>query len=308
MKISVVMSTYNGQKYILEQLDSLRNQTRQADEVLIFDDRSTDATATLVADYIKKYALNGWQIKVNPQNKGWRRNFMEGMWSATGDIIFTCDQDDIWRSDKLAVMAKIMGKHPEIQLLTSNYCEFFDNGKRRVGPNSNTKELKKILLKNNYLLVGQPGCTHCIRKSLIEVSKKYWQPEYPHDALLWRLAIFADSLYTYTDDLIAWRKHATSAFAKESRDLKTVKEKKKWIATAQKFDKTLCQYIKEDVASDTTKQERVLSRNDKWLAEREKFYQTKNILCGIWLARYWDCYPRYRQYPAEWYLLFIKRK
>lgn len=308
MKISVVMSTYNGQKYILEQLDSLRNQTRQADEVLIFDDRSTDATATLVADYIKKYALNGWQIKVNPQNKGWRRNFMEGMWSATGDIIFTCDQDDIWRSDKLAVMAKIMGEHPEIQLLTSNYCEFFDNGKRRVGPNSNTKELKKILLKNNYLLVGQPGCTHCIRKSLIEVSKKYWQPEYPHDALLWRLAIFADGLYTYTDDLIAWRKHATSAFAKESRDLKTVKEKKKWITTAQKFDKTLWCYIKEDVVSDTTKQERVLSRNDKWLAEREKFYQTKNILRGIWLARYWDCYPRYRQYPAEWYLLFIKRK
>ena len=308
MKISVVMSIYNGQEYILEQLDSLRNQTRQADEVLIFDDRSTDATATLVADYIKKYALDGWQIKVNPQNKGWRRNFMEGMWSATGDIIFTCDQDDIWRSDKLAIMAKIMGEHPEIQLLTSNYCEFFENGKKRLGPNSNTKELKKVQLKNNYLLVGQPGCTHCIRKSLIEVSKKYWQPEYPHDGLMWRLAIFADSLYTYTDDLIAWRKHATSAFAKESRDLKTVKEKKKWIATAKKFDKTLWQYIKEDVASDTTKQEQVLSRNDKWLAEREKFYQTKNILRGIWLARYWDCYPRYRQYPAEWYLLFIKRK
>ena len=120
---------------------------------------------------------------------------MEGMWSATGDIIFTCDQDDIWRSDKLAIMAKIMGEHPEIQLLTSNYCEFFENGKKRVGPNSNTKELKKVQLKNNYLLVGQPGCTHCIRKSLIEVSKKYWQPEYPHDGLMWRLAIFFTYLY-----------------------------------------------------------------------------------------------------------------
>lgn len=308
MKISVVMSTYNGQKYILEQLESLRKQSRQADEVLIFDDRSTDETVKIIKDYIAEYGLTGWHVSINKQNKGWRRNFMEGMWSANGDIIFTCDQDDIWHQDKLAVMSSLMAKHSEIKLLTSNYCEFFANGKRKVGPNKNTKELKQIALKNNYLLVGQPGCTHCIRRELVELSKKYWRPEYPHDALLWRLAIFADGLYTYTDDLIDWRRHETSTFAKESKDLKTVKEKKKWIMTAKSFDDTLWRYIREDVAGETSHQEEVLTRNDKWLAEREKFYQTKNILRGIWLARFWDCYPRYRQYPAEWYLLFIKRK
>lgn len=54
MKTSVVMSTYNGEEYIIEQLDSLRNQSRPADEVLIADDCSTDNTVDIVRNYIKK--------------------------------------------------------------------------------------------------------------------------------------------------------------------------------------------------------------------------------------------------------------
>lgn len=55
MKISVVLSAYNGAEYITEQLDSIRNQSRPADEVLIFDDVSTDNTVEIVREYIKKY-------------------------------------------------------------------------------------------------------------------------------------------------------------------------------------------------------------------------------------------------------------
>ena len=95
MKTSVVISTYNGEKYIIEQLDSLRKQSRPADEVIIADDCSSDHTVDIVKQYINQNKLNSWQVIVNDHNKGWRRNFMETMWNATGDLIFPCDQDDI---------------------------------------------------------------------------------------------------------------------------------------------------------------------------------------------------------------------
>ncbi|KRL76582.1 glycosyltransferase [Ligilactobacillus equi] len=308
MKLSIVMSTYNGQKYILEQLESLRLQKRQADEVLIFDDGSTDETVQIITSYIEEHGLNTWNLTINPQNKGWRRNFMEGMWQSTGDLVFTCDQDDIWREDKLEIMEKIMSNHSEISLLVSNYEEFFENGKSRIGYRKNTKHLEKVELKNNYLLVQNPGCTHCIRRSLLDISKRYWQPHFAHDALLWRLAIFADSLYIYTDSLIKWRNHKTSAFAKESKDLKTVKEKKKWIESAQSFNDTLKAYLAKDVSGNKENQLSVLRRNDNWLNIRRKFYCTKNPFIGLRLVTYWDCFPRYRQYLGEWYLIYIKRR
>lgn len=306
MKISVVVSVFNGEKYISEQLDSLRHQTRCPDEVLLFDDGSSDKTPQIVTDYITKYSLANWKYTRNPENKGWRRNFMEGMWAASGDLVFSCDQDDIWHQDKLKIMSEVMENSPQISLLTSNYELFFEDGSHKDGFKQNDGSVSQIPLKNNYLLVGRPGCTHCIRKELLDTARKYWRPEYPHDALLWRLSLFSDGLYNYNGNLIKWRKHQNSAFTKESRDLKSVAAKKKWIQTARAFDDTLREYVNSsEIATKTTKL-KVLDRNDRWLSVRERFYLTKNPLVGVKLATYWDCFPRYRQYLGDWYLIYLK--
>lgn len=306
MKISVVVSVFNGEKYISEQLDSLRHQTRCPDEVLLFDDGSSDKTPQIVTDYITKYSLANWKYTRNPENKGWRRNFMEGMWAASGDLVFSCDQDDIWHQDKLKIMSEVMENSPQISLLTSNYELFFEDGSHKDGFKQNDGSVNQIPLKNNYLLVGRPGCTHCIRKELLDTARKYWRPEYPHDALLWRLSLFSDGLYNYNGNLIKWRKHQNSAFTKESRDLKSVAAKKKWIQTARAFDDTLREYVNSsEIATKTTKL-KVLDRNDRWLSVRERFYLTKNPLVGVKLATYWDCFPRYRQYLGDWYLIYLK--
>ena len=60
MKTAVVLACYNGEKYIVEQLDSLRLQTRVLDEILIVDDCSTDNTIQIVEEYIKQYELKNW--------------------------------------------------------------------------------------------------------------------------------------------------------------------------------------------------------------------------------------------------------
>ena len=112
MKISIVLSTYNGSQYIEEQLDSLRNQTYTADEVLISDDCSQDNTVQIIETYIKKYELLNWKLEVNEKNCGWRKNFMNLITSAMGDIVFTCDQDDIWSADKIQKNDPNYGRKP----------------------------------------------------------------------------------------------------------------------------------------------------------------------------------------------------
>lgn len=233
---------------------------------------------------------------------------METMWNATGDLIFPCDQDDIWRTDKIEIMVRLMTANPQIMLLTSNYCEFFENGKQRIDPWKNDNKLKQVPLKDNYLLVNSPGCTYCIRKELLTLSKKYWQPNYPHDALLWRMGLMSNGVYTYTDDLIRWRNHKKSAFAKESKKLKSVAAKKEWIRISSEFnDESMQKLIKNDIDGDTSYQQKVIDKNNNWLSKRMKFYETGNLFRGVSLLSSLSCYPRLRQYLGDWYLIYLRK-
>ena len=96
MTISVVMCCYNGEKYIQEQMDSLKNQSRKADEIIIIDDCSKDDTVQIIKNYIQQNELHSWKLIENKKNKGWKENFMFGIRQAKGEVIFPCDQDDIW--------------------------------------------------------------------------------------------------------------------------------------------------------------------------------------------------------------------
>lgn len=304
MKTSIVMSTYNGEKYIVDQLESIRKQSKMPDEVLIFDDCSTDQTVEIVTNYIQDNGLNNWKIKVNHQNKGWRQNFMDGMWLSSGDIVFPCDQDDIWLPNKIAKMSELMQRHPEIQLLVSNYFEFFDDGRTNEGPWKSDHQLQQFPLRVNYMSVDAPGCVYCVRRELLDMSKKYWREEFGHDTLLWRMAELANALYVIKEPLIRWRKHNDSSYAKEVLLLKTQAEKKKWLAASIKFNDLMFDYAKTQKLPDT---KQVLMKNSHWLLLRERFYKTRNFIYGLQLLKYWDVYPRYRQLLGDWYLVLFNK-
>ena len=91
-----------------------------------------------------------WKIIVNKENKGWRRNFVEGIWSSTGDIVFPCDQDDIWHEDKLETMEKIMINNPQIKVLTTNVSNLYDNGNIEKSSNQSGNQ-EKISWGGTYL-------------------------------------------------------------------------------------------------------------------------------------------------------------
>lgn len=308
MKLSVVLSTYNGENFIIEQLESIRNQSRKADEVLIFDDCSTDGTVKLINQFVENYKLTNWSVSINKENKGWKKNFIEGIWKASGELVFPCDQDDVWLQNKLEIMEKIMVENPQIQLLTSNYQAFYDSGKESNGPEIEDEKLVKQTMKQNLFDTKYPGCTYCIRRHCVKISEKYWEEDFPHDAFFWRIAIVSDSLYSYHKSLMRWRKHSDSTYAVEIMQNKTKEKKRKWFDYALKVVNTM-----EDCANDLkvdnfVQKKKTFDLTRAWLKLRIKFYDTKNIFCWLSLLKYRKCYERFRQYIGDFYLVFIKHE
>lgn len=306
MTISVIISSYNGEDYIIEQLESLRNQTLQPDEVLIFDDKSTDRTVQIVTDYINDHQLSAWSITENSVNKGWRKNFIDGIAAANGDLIFPCDQDDIWESDKLKTMHDIMEKHSEIELLTSNYCAFYDNGNTFIKPGNTDGQLEKKHCTISLFETPYPGCTYCIRKTLTQTGLPYWEDGFPHDALFWRIAVISGTAYSINKPLIRWRRHESSTYTKESVISKTFENKKNWLDYAQRVVDSLNTYL-DNLAIDAPSEREFLKLNQEWISMRKKFYEHKHISDGVRLLKYLKVYPKKRQYLGDWYLIYIKK-
>ncbi|WP_268036547.1 glycosyltransferase family 2 protein [Algoriphagus sp. PAP.12] len=107
--ISIALCTYNGSKYLREQLDSLVHQTYPNIEISVFDDCSTDDTWAILLEY----ALNYPQIKLhqNSHNLGYQKNFETNFKACLGDLIAPSDQDDIWALDKIEKLYLILKDH-----------------------------------------------------------------------------------------------------------------------------------------------------------------------------------------------------
>lgn len=128
MKNSVIMATYNGEKYITEQLDSIRNQTLPPDEVIICDDCSSDNTRTIINEYISKYKLTGWQLYSNEKNIGFFDNFFKALRLSTGDVIYLSDQDDVWDKYKLRTFTIQFEKNSDLMMVQSDFRFIDEDG------------------------------------------------------------------------------------------------------------------------------------------------------------------------------------
>lgn len=190
MKISVIIATFNGQKYIEEQLLSIVNQTRRPDEVIIGDDCSTDNTVDIAKKFIKERKLN-WRIIVNNNRLGFGRNFFSLIRSCTGDVVFPSDQDDIWRSDKIDVMSRVMDSDKNIGVLISEYvkiserCGIDDVRRIKVDDNRRVNNMSLMqVLHHKDKKCPFAGMAQCIR---MEFYWKYFSKmkNYPiaHDKL-----------------------------------------------------------------------------------------------------------------------------
>ena len=106
--VSIVMCTYNGERYLKEQLMSLLNQTYSPIEIIIQDDLSTDNTLEIIHDYQERYPniIHSFQ---NSRRLGYNQNFLTAYQKANGYYIASADQDDIWETNKIEILVREIG-------------------------------------------------------------------------------------------------------------------------------------------------------------------------------------------------------
>ena len=165
-KISVAMATYNGEKYIEQQVISIIQQSHPVDEIIIVDDCSTDGTYELLLKLAKQH--NIIKLIKNSENLGYIKNFQKALKNASGKIVFLADQDDLWDENKVMTFLNAFDKYnasvvtSQFQMinqdgnLIENYSEYRITGIRN---NNKKEEISRIstielILKNRY-----PGCT-----------------------------------------------------------------------------------------------------------------------------------------------------
>jgi glycosyltransferase involved in cell wall biosynthesis len=112
VRISIAMATYNGAKYLQEQLESFLSQTRQPDELIVCDDGSSDATLDILERF-RQSAPFAVQIHGNETRLGFTKNFEKTLIKCSGDLVFLSDQDDVWFPSKVEVVEKAFLSHPE---------------------------------------------------------------------------------------------------------------------------------------------------------------------------------------------------
>jgi glycosyltransferase involved in cell wall biosynthesis len=111
-RISIAMATYNGERFLAEQLDSLAAQTLLPDELVIGDDGSSDGTEAIVRTFAAK-APFPVSFSRNPKRLGFSQNFAQVLSRCTGELLFICDQDDIWDADKIARVVARFSEHAD---------------------------------------------------------------------------------------------------------------------------------------------------------------------------------------------------
>lgn len=205
-KISVVLCTYNGQKYIAEQLDSIINQSLPPDEIIIQDDNSTDSTWQILESYKQRYP----QIKLfknNPDLKGPTSNFFSAFTKCNPqNLIAVSDQDDIWHIDKLKKQLSFIGTN---LLCASNNTQFSNDGFPVDSPKTNP-----IFNPINCFFYGRmAGHTLLFRQELLQMAKFSTSYKLTYDFQLSLVALLANKFCYIDEPLVLHRLHFEAATA-----------------------------------------------------------------------------------------------
>lgn len=217
MKISVALCTYNGGKYIEEQLNSILFQHYTIDEIQIGDDGSKDDTISIINRFRKKF--KEIHLTVNPNRLGIVKNFENTIKRCRGDYICLSDQDDIWKSNKLEVIIPILERNPKIKACFTNASLIDEKGNIITGSlweSFGVKKGSECLLSTErlfeYLLrFGNiaTGTTMVLKSesvnSLIPFCQRY---DYEfHDVIIARTLAMNKEIIPIDEELIKYRLH-----------------------------------------------------------------------------------------------------
>jgi glycosyltransferase involved in cell wall biosynthesis len=205
MGISVCMATYNGEKYIKEQLDSILSQLGDDDEVIISDDGSIDGTL----DVISNIKDNRIKVFRNKNEKGYSKNFENALKKAKGDIIFISDQDDVWLKDKVKIMLKTL----ENSSISIHNARIVDGELNFLNESHfDLHNVKKGFL-NNFLKTRYIGACMAFKKEVLQKSLPFPnnQKLCAYDYWITLISEFYFKVELVQEPLIKYRRHGNNA-------------------------------------------------------------------------------------------------
>ncbi|MEQ1667694.1 MAG: glycosyltransferase family 2 protein [Sulfuriferula sp.] len=223
--VSVVMATYNGEKYLRQQLDSILEQTYQHIELIAVDDASTDKTPSI----LEEYAALDSRVHVFPaeKNLGLVANFERGLRLASGEFVVLADQDDIFRKNKIEWQLAALQDHSDRDLVMSDLSLIDADGKeiassmwhyQRLNPKQG-KPFRRLVYSN-----FATGCAMMFRRRLLELALPF-----PPDCLVhdWWLAVVsvsskAGGICLVNEPLTAYRQHSSNVIGAKAETTLTI--------------------------------------------------------------------------------------
>lgn len=202
-KTSVCMATYNGQRHLRRQLESILRQLGDNDEVIISDDNSTDKTKQVVDSFYDSRI----RFFTNTGQRGPVGNFQNAINQSTGDYIFLADQDDVWLPNKIAVTTKLL---LEYDLVLSN-CTVVDDALNIIHPSffdvrRSKKGFLRNLLKNSYM-----GCCMAFRRAVVSYTLPFPKQIHMHDWWIGLVTELKGKIYFCNEPLILYVRHGGNA-------------------------------------------------------------------------------------------------
>ena len=197
--ISVCMATFNGGKYVREQIESILPQLDISDELIISDDGSSDGTLP----EIKKIGDGRIKLYNNGGKHGFVGNFENALLHSKGDVIFLCDQDDVWAENKVQVSLSYL----ELYDLIVHDAEIIDGDGRKKGFSYYSIMHKGTGFFMNFWKTRFLGCCMAFRRCVMEYFLPIPEKVIAHDYWIGMLSLTKFNVKFVPDVLILYRRH-----------------------------------------------------------------------------------------------------
>lgn len=272
MTCAVVIATYNGEKYIKEQLYSIIKQSRKPDNIIVIDDQSSDDTSSIAEAILRKHDIP-FKVIVNKKNLGPTRNFFEAINYINEEVIFFSDQDDIWLPEKIMKMMMLFEQDNKCSMVI---CDSYiwgglDDGKKLhdvLGVKFEVNN-KKQINKDWYWrqLVYRNIVTGMNMAINLSVAKnRDYNIVMLHDAWYALIAPLYGTMYLVDEPLVKYRQHDKNVKGANRRiSITKIKDSKSKISRAFSLQNERIKIVDE-----LDNKYKILSENNKKIFERYK--------------------------------------
>lgn len=282
-KIGIAMATFNGEKYIEQQLNSIIGQTMPPDVLIISDGNSSDNTVSICRKILSSQTNIEYKIIENDTNMNVTDNFQRAITECDTKYIFFCDQDDVWKKNKIEITINSMKENNAVMAFTNasivdeNLCKKkykslwdsigFNVEKMICRFNRNDMDFVNVLIKHNVVT----GMCMCINKDIKEKSLPF-VPGILHDSWITFVALFNGNIVAINEETVLYRQHKTNQVGTSTNTVKMLKKRKKYVSNIVKRKNMIDELKKRN---SNAKNCEIINNYSIYLTEKLEYFEKK---------------------------------